>query len=56
VNGDGVKIPQDLTNTNGWNYTSTTTIQLYGQACDDYVNDVVKTVAVILGCEVPIPG
>jgi len=56
VDGDGVKIPKDTTNTNGWNYTNTMTIQLYGQACDDYVKDTVKTVSVILGCDTPIPG
>ena len=56
VDGDGMKINQDTSNTNGWNYTDTKTIQLYGQACDDYVKDTIKTVSVILGCDTPIPG
>jgi len=56
VDGDGVKIPKDTTNTEGWNYTDTRTIQLYGKACDDYVKDTVKTVSVVLGCDTPIPG
>jgi hypothetical protein len=54
VYGNGqasMKIPQDKTHTNGWDYgAGMTSIVLYGSACDKVKNKTYQTVQAIYGC------
>jgi hypothetical protein len=53
VKVSGVKAPQDLTNTNGWNYVDSTThtaVQVYGSWCDMIKTSAADMVDIIFGC------
>ncbi|HEY2902747.1 MAG TPA: vWA domain-containing protein [Polyangia bacterium] len=54
VTANGTKIPKDTTHTNGWDYgTGQTSIQLFGQTCDDAKAGKLKDVQAIFGCIIP---
>jgi hypothetical protein len=45
-----LRATRDTSHKNGWDYTSDTTIQLYGSWCDGLTNGTYKTVKVLFGC------
>jgi len=48
---NGTKVPNDPTHANGWDYgTGNTSLQLFGQWCDDAKAGKVKDVQAIFGC------
>ncbi len=51
---DGVVVPQDMTHTNGWDYTdaSNTSIELFGVACEDIQDGAMHDVTATFECEV----
>jgi hypothetical protein len=51
VTANGSKIPKDTTHTNGWDYgTGQTSIQLFGQTCEDAKAGKLMDVQAIFGC------
>jgi hypothetical protein len=51
IRGGGMKIPQDLTHTNGWDYgPAMKSVQLYGTYCTSVVNGTLTDVQAIFGC------
>jgi hypothetical protein len=52
VYGDGMKIPQDTSHANGWDYTNAahTAIEVYGPTCDAILAGTVMTVTVTFRC------
>jgi hypothetical protein len=49
-NNKSLRAPQDTSHTNGWDYTSTTSIQLYGSWCDNLTKGSYKSAVVLMGC------
>jgi hypothetical protein len=51
VYGDGARIPQDKTHTNGWDYgAGMKSIELFGAACDNVKTGKTKGVQAVFGC------
>jgi len=51
IRGGGMKIPQDLTHTNGWDYgPAMKSVQLYGSYCTSVMNGTLTDVQAIFGC------
>jgi hypothetical protein len=47
---DGVVVPRDPTNTNGWNWVDEDTIAFYGTPCDQIMSASVGTISAKYGC------
>jgi hypothetical protein len=51
-----LRAPRDTKHVDGWDYTSTTTIQLYGSWCERVTNGTFKVAKILMGCpNQPIP-
>ena len=51
-----LRAPRDTSHTDGWDYTSPTTIQLYGSWCDNVTSGTYKSAKILMGCpNIPIP-
>jgi hypothetical protein len=45
-----LRAPQDTSQTDGWDYTSDTSIQLYGSWCENLVKGTYKSAKILMGC------
>lgn len=51
-----LRAPRDTSQTNGWDYTSATTVELFGSWCDNVKNGTYKVAKILMGCpDQPIP-